>query len=134
MSDAEVDLSGDWIGLYSYPEAHPPTRFRAHLRDEGGRLSGETIEQEETFTGGVELRALIDGRRDGSAVTFAKVYEDEAFNSDFVRYEGTIAAGGDEINGRWEVPGHWSGSFIMVRDSGAGEAAERRIAETIESP
>ena len=83
---------------------------------------------------GAELRALIDGRREGSAVTFAKVYEDEAFNSDFVRYEGTIAASGDEINGRWDVPGHWSGSFIMVRDSGAGETAERRIAETIETP
>ena len=134
MTGSEVDLSGDWIGLYSYPEAHPPTRFRAHLRDEDGRLGGETIEREETFTGGAELRALIDGRREGSAVTFAKVYEDEAFNSDLVRYEGTIAASGDEINGRWDVPGHWSGSFIMVRDSGAGETAERRIAETIETP
>ncbi len=131
MSESEVDLSGDWLGLYNYPESHPPTRFRATLRDDGGRISGETIEAEETFTGGAELRALIDGRRDGASITFAKVYEDEAFNSEFVQYDGAITAGGDEIHGRWEVPGHWSGTFIMVRSSGAGEAAERRIAETI---
>jgi len=132
MSETEVDLSGDWLGLYNYPQLYPPTRFRATLRDDGGRISGETVEQEENFSGGAELRALIDGHREGASVTFAKIYEDEAFNSEFVRYEGEIGAGGDEISGQWVVPGHWSGTFIMVRSSGAAEAAERRIAETID--
>lgn len=125
------DLSGSWIGIYNYSSHHPPTRFRATLADQNGALSGETVEQEKTFTGAT-LRALIDGRRTDASISFVKVYEDEAFNSEFVHYEGQIESGGDEIIGRWDVPGYWSGTFLMVRDSGAAEAIERRIAETID--
>lgn len=133
MSGAsDLDLSGDWIGIYNYPHSWPPTQFQAVLNDAGGRITGETREQDHAFTAGATLRALIDGRREGAAVTFVKVYEDEEFNSDFVRYDGTVQPGGDEISGRWEVPGVWAGSFIMTRARGAEQAAEREVEETIE--
>lgn len=131
---ADHDLSGDWLGSYSYPHSYPPVRFQALLHDAGGAISGETVEVDEIFAPGTTLRALVDGRRDGAAVTFAKVYENEEFNSEIVRYQGTVAPGGDEISGTWEVPGIWAGSFLMVREGGAEEEIERRAVATIESP
>ena len=135
MSESEIDLGGDWVGIYNYPALYGPTQFQASLRDEGGRISGETIERDESITAGAMLRALVDGRHDGATLSFVKIYEDESFNHEMVHYHGRIDAGGDEVSGTWEVPGMaWSGTFIMVRGSGAQEAIERRIAETIESP
>ena len=103
MSGSEVDLSGDWIGIYNYPALYGPTQFQATLRDEGGRVSGETIERDESITADALLRALVDGRHDGSALSIVKIYEDESFNDEMVHYQGRIDAGGDEISGTWEV-------------------------------
>ena len=129
---ADHDLSGDWIGIYNYPDTYPPTQFQALLRDDGGRITGETRERDELFTGGKDLRALIDGSRDGDILTFVKIYEDEAFNSEIVRYEGQIQPDGTEISGHWEVPGIWAGTFIMMREGGAEESVERKVGETID--
>lgn len=132
MSGAgDHDLSGAWVGIYNYPHSWPPTRFQATLHDADGRLTGETQEQDHGFTAGATLRALVEGRREGSAVTFVKIYEDQDFNPEFVRYEGNVQPGGDEISGRWEVPGVWAGTFIMTRESGAEEAIEDEVGETL---
>ena len=34
-----IDLGGDWAGIYHYPDARPPNRFTASLRDAGGEVS-----------------------------------------------------------------------------------------------
>ena len=125
MSDA-LDLTGEWRGIFNYPAGLPPTEFLAVLVDAGGALSGEIVETAVAGPcAGGEIRSRIDGRRDGAAVAFAKLYDaDEAYDS--VAYRGEVSPEGDEISGRWTIPGQWSGSFIMLRPRGLAAAEERR--------
>ena len=128
----EVDLSGRWTGLYTYPLGRPPTPFEAELRESSGCLTGTTTEIGETSGSlGRMLHAVIDGRRDGSSVRFLKMYDGSSHDHDVVHYEGALQPGGDEIDGRWVIPGIWSGTFLMIRASGAEEAAERRVSEEV---
>ena len=121
MSRAADDLSGDWRGIFNYPGAGgPPTEFTAALTDSGGVLTGSTEEPSRT---GAVIAARIDGRRTGSAVTFMKLYDENQGDYDAVAYEGSVDADGLEITGRWSIPGDWSGTFIMVRESGVEEEA-----------
>ena len=131
-AEADHDLTGQWSGLYNYPSRFPPNSFEAVLRDTGGRLTGTTTEEENIVGRSGTLHAVIDGHRDGASVQFIKMYEDAGDDYDAVRYTGTVAAGGDEITGTWEVPGGWQGTFIMVRAPGAKESVERRLTEKIE--
>jgi len=114
-----TDLSGGWTGIFSYPRDLPATGFQAVLVDVGGVLTGHVVEPRHDGTGTVE--ALIDGRRDGARVRFAKSYDGSDGDYDLVRYEGDVDAEGLEITGRWEIPGVWAGTFIMVREGGAAE-------------
>jgi hypothetical protein len=43
-----------------------------------------------------------------------------------VAYEGTLSTDGTEIEGRWIVPGSWSGKFLMIRSAGKEEAVRRK--------
>lgn len=115
------DLSGRWQGIFNYPRDQPATGFVAILSDAGGALSGETVEP--GLTGG-EVAARIDGRRHHGTVSFAKLYDDNDGNYDTVTYQGTVATDGQEITGRWTIPGIWSGTFIMVREDGVEQQAE----------
>jgi hypothetical protein len=63
-------------------------------------------------------------------VAFQKTYGDE-LRPDSVFDIGTIRAGGDEIEGEWTIPGEWSGTFLMVSPSSAGEAVERKVSEEV---
>ena len=130
--EAEYDLTGQWSGIYNYPDRFPPNSFEAVLRDVGGRLTGTTTEQENIVGKSGTLHAVIDGQRDGASVQFIKMYDDADEDYDVVRYNGTVAAGGDEIAGTWEVPGVWQGTFIMIRGSRAAASVERRATEKIE--
>ncbi|HEX4738242.1 MAG TPA: hypothetical protein VH331_11840 [Allosphingosinicella sp.] len=124
---ADLDLTGRWSGIYNYPHTMPPTPFEAVLRDGGGLITGETVEP--GGRGGT-LHAMVEGQRQGSAVRFAKLYDEPPRAAYRVDYVGAIADGGDEIHGRWQIPGNWSGTFLMVREGGAEEeAAERESAE-----
>ena len=124
---ADLDLTGRWSGIYNYPHSMPPTPFEAVIRDSGGFIAGETTEPGRD---GGTLNALIEGHRQGSGVRFAKIYDEAPRPAYRVDYAGTIADGGDEIHGRWQIPGNWSGTFLMVREGGAEEeAAERESAE-----
>lgn len=129
----EADLSGNWIGIYNYPALHGPVRFQAVINDSDGWISGTTSEEDEVIRPGVILTATIEGRRENAAVTFVKVYDDLAVNPDIIRYQGVIAPGGDEISGEWEMPGIWSGTFLMMREGGIEESVERRAAEEIKA-
>jgi hypothetical protein len=109
------NLTGVWNGLYSYPDGRSVT-FMATLIDGGGTLSGST---HEPCVGGdcpaATLFATLMGSRSGSAVTFRKTYEAANPRWGTVNYEGRLNAEATEIEGRWSIPGVWSGKFMMIR-------------------
>jgi hypothetical protein len=127
---AEHDLSGQWSGIYSYPSLYPPNMFEAVIRDNGGVITGETSQKGEFFEPvGTVQHALIEGSRDGSTISFVKMYDD--LTRATPHYRGTIQPGGDEIEGEWTIPGNWSGTFLMIRGAKAGEAVARRVSEEV---
>jgi hypothetical protein len=121
----EVDLGGDWDGIFNYPRALPPTAFTATLRDHGGVLTGETSEAGREGM----LFALIEGRREGSGVAFVKLYDDH--HAKPIHYAGTLNTDATEIAGTWRIPGDWSGTFMMRR-AGEAEEVEQRATEEVE--
>ena len=132
MSGDETNLSGRWHGFYNMPFEGPPTPFEAELFDTGGLLSGETSEEGDSpDCYGLILHAVIEGRRDTDRVSFTKRY-DYLPRADYaILYEGRLAAGDDEIEGRWTIPGVWSGTFMMVRHREAGAEEEVRAEEKL---
>jgi len=116
------DLSGDWIGNYSYPGQLEPVPFLAALFESNGQLTGETTEPGQTIEMGETAHALLHGSRMGAQVRFTKVYD--TIEEDPVLYEGTVDEAGTEIHGRWTIVGEWSGSFLMRRSAAAEEEVE----------
>ena len=120
----DPDLTGLWRGLYSYPVKRAPVPFTANLNDSGGWITGAT---EEVATNraalGRTLTATLQGRRSGSSVRFLKLYDSPMRVYDSVAYDGSVNPEGTEIEGRWTVPGNWSGTFLMIRE---GEIALTR--------
>lgn len=130
----EADLTGHWSGFYSYPYGPPPTAFEAELCETAGALTGTTTELADMGElVGQTLHAVIDGRREGKAVSFLKMYDGLSKDHDVARYEGTLDADGSEIEGRWTVPGVWSGGFLMVRHPGARAEIEAKVGEEIDA-
>lgn len=128
----EHDLTGRWIGIFNYPEQLPPNSFEAELRDVGGVITGLTRERDDDpFGTGEILHAVIEGHRSGTTVTFNKVYDLLEPEAVVIFYEGSIQPGGDEIEGRWHRADLWSGTFLMVRQGKAKDAAEREVGEEI---
>ena len=133
MSNADpADLTGSWSGIFNYPRNQRPNAFNAVLRDSGGIIVGETTEPADGPDDvAMTLVAWIEGRHDGNSVTFVKSY-DEANRAHYaVTYSGSVSADGTEIQGVWDIPGVWSGTFIMVRQAGKTDAVEREVAEVI---
>ena len=126
-----LDVTGAWEGIFNYPRGLPPGGFRAELRDASGAITGETEERGDADQAGLTLHALIVGTRSGTAVAFTKRYDALARAADPVHYEGTLSPDGDEITGRWTIPGSWSGSFIMVRAARRAAPAAVEVAETV---
>jgi hypothetical protein len=130
--NASSDLSGRWTGMFNYPGPYPPIAFEAELRDLGGSITGTVREPDENPYGtGGTLESVVEGAHQGDTVTFTKMYNDADRMPEPVFYNGTIQAEGNEISGRWEIPGHWSGTFLMVRHPGAAEAAEEEAGEEV---
>jgi hypothetical protein len=130
MSESELDLSGEWSGIYNYPSQFPPNNFEATIRDSGGIITGVISQPGEFFETVATQHAVIEGRRHGSQLSFVKMYDDLARVA--VHYEGAIQPGGDEIEGRWTIPGNWSGTFLMMRGAKASQAEEWRLSEDLE--
>lgn len=129
---ADYDLSGQWSGIFSYPSLFPPNSFEATIRDSGGVVSGLITQPREVFdVPGPSRQAVIEGSREGSTLTFIKIYDD--LDRPTPHYRGTIQADGDEIEGEWTIPGDWSGTFLMIRGSKAAAAEERRVSEDVRS-
>ena len=128
----DLDLTGEWTGFFNYPVPAPPVNFEAVLREVDGQVTGTSTEVGDTpRSRGRILHAVLDGQRDGASVRFLKMYEDADEEYDVVRYSGSLDAGGDEISGRWEIGGIWSGTFLMVRKRGAAEQVERKVEESV---
>jgi hypothetical protein len=126
---AGVNLTGHWLGIYNYPAILPATEFRAELADRSGRVSGTTVEPGPPWEPpGTLARAAIKGIREGSRLSFTKIYDEDGVNDEWIDYEGVIAADGNEIEGRWTIPGQGSGGFLMVRQAGASLPVEARAA------
>ena len=130
---ADFDLSGRWTGFFNYPIVRPPVNFEATLRDIHGAITGVTSELSDVPNSlYVTLEATIDGRREGRTVRFVKMYDRFDGDYDAVHYEGVIQSDGEEIEGRWEIPGNWGGTFLMVRASGASEEIELEVEEPVQ--
>ncbi len=130
------DLSGKWSGIFNYPHTNPPTAFEADIADLGGSIVG-TIHEPDLYSvpPGALIAAAIDGHRDGAKVAFSKFYDDRDNDGygDMVVYAGVLSEDGCEISGRWDIPGVWSGSFLMIRPA-AAIPAEEHAAEAREAP
>jgi len=115
MDAQSQDLTGVWNGLYSYPDCRS-VAFVATLIESGRTVTGSTHEPR---VGGDcpagTLFASLLGSRDGSAVSFRKTYEAAGPRFGTVNYEGRLNSEATEIEGRWMIPGVWSGKFMMIR-------------------
>lgn len=120
------DLTGEWSGIFNYPHSQPPTSFAANITDRGGVIVG-TVSEADMLSDppGAILTASIDGRHDGTSVSFAKFYDQGDDDYDMVLYEGAISGDGCEISGRWTIPGDWSGTFLMMRPASDQAYVER---------
>ena len=116
------DLSGDWIGNYTYSGELEPFSFQARLVELDGRIAGETSESGCQWDSADPVHALLEGRRVGAEVDFTKVYD--TIEDDPVFYEGSVDDQGMEIHGTWTIIGVWSGSFVMRRTVSTSQAAE----------
>ena len=120
-----TDLSGTWHGFYNYPIAQEPVPFTAELTDADGDLAGRTEETGNVGDArGLAISATLQGRRSGSSVTWLKIYDGQFEHYDAVRYAGNVSEDGLEIEGRWTVPGNWSGTFLMIRAAGKTQLQE----------
>ena len=129
---SERDLTGRWDGIFNYPRELPPNGFVAVLVEHGGALTGEVEEvSDHGADRGGQIAAVIEGERIGAQVRFTKRYDDLRRAHYAVRYDGTVAADGDEITGEWTIPGVWSGSFIMVRAAGREVEVEQAVGEEV---
>jgi len=125
MAGKISNLTGVWLGLYSYPRLLQPASFTATLIETESWISGST--HEASHYDGETLLATLIGSRDGNAVSFVKTYEQ--VNRGYgppVRYEGHVSEDGTEIEGRWTIRADWAGKFLMVRSGGGAEARARK--------
>jgi hypothetical protein len=123
------NLTGIWYGLYSYPYGRTPVSFVATLIEAGHTLSGTTHEPYDGGDPNETLYATLEGRRHDTAIAFVKTYDGGKPRYGRVVYEGTLSADGTEIEGRWIVPGSWSGKFLMTRSAAREEIVGRRAFE-----
>ena len=123
------NLTGVWQGLYTYGEQSLAVSFVATLLESGSSLTGTTHEPCSILGSPDQtMFATIAGSRHASAVRFVKTYEGRNPYYRTVIYEGALNAEATEIEGRWTIPGNWSGRFMMIRPQRAGESASREVA------
>jgi hypothetical protein len=117
-------LTGVWQGVYSYPlGTQPPVGFTATLIEAGGLLSG-SVHEPCTVGGGPNetLYFTLNGSRQRSAVNFIKTYHGTNPYYSRIIYDGTVNDDATEIEGRWTIPGDWSGRFLMTRSGDPPQA------------
>ena len=124
----KTNLSGLWIGSYSYPGgAGPTTPFLASLEDHGGTLRGTILEPNTMGRSSEQLGSVIHGSRSGSSVDFTKTYDGESDAAHAVDYVGRVSGDENSITGVWSLESA-DGTFEMHREAvweeRAGQEAE----------
>ena len=126
MQETAQNLTGVWQGLYTYRDGRSVS-FVATLIDSGSALSGST---HEPCVGGDcpsgTLFATLAGRHNGGLVTFRKIYDGSLPRYGAVDYAGTLNGDATEIEGRWIIPGVWSGKFLMIRPQRDAQIIEEK--------
>ena len=131
MTDAAPNLSGLWMGTFSYPPGGGPiTPFMARLEDDAGQLSGTTIEPNTAGASSKELEALVRGNRHGRSVDFTKTYDGASDAAHSVDYVGQVSEDGNRITGVWSLE-DLDGIFEMYREA-VWEEAQGEKAEVVE--
>jgi hypothetical protein len=128
MPEARINLSGLWMGSYSYPGGQGPTTpFLARIENHDGSLVGTIIEPNTMGRSSDELEAVLSGSRQGSAVDFTKLYDGESDAAHAVDYVGQVSGEGNSVSGVWSLADA-DGSFEMHREAvweeKVGEEAE----------
>ncbi len=128
MSNHPINLSGLWMGSYSYPGGRGPTTpFLARIEDDGGQLSGTIVEPNTIGPSSDTLEAALSDSREGSAVDFTKVYDGASDAAHAVDYVGRLSPDGNTVSGVWSLA-EVDGTFEMYREAiweeEAGEEAE----------
>lgn len=125
--EGPFDLTGVWLGLYSYQRALDPVSFVATLIETAGAISGSSHEPLKggTFAANTAF-ASLSGSRIECAVAFEKTYDHGIPHRHAIGYEGSVTDDGSEIEGRWVIPGQWSGRFLMIRSAPNAEAVVRK--------
>ncbi|HEX8533020.1 MAG TPA: hypothetical protein VF662_02540 [Allosphingosinicella sp.] len=125
MAEQRINLSGLWLGSYSYPNGlGPTTPFLATLQDHDGALSGSIVEPNTVGRSSEQLGAILSGSRTGSSVDFTKVYDAESDAAHAVDYVGRLSADGNTISGVWSLE-DMDGTFEMYREAVWEEQAGR---------
>jgi hypothetical protein len=129
-SPSSRSLTGIWQGIYSYPMSGLPTvPFTATLIEAGSSLSGSVHEQ--CTINGETLLFSVTGARHGTAVNFVKTYIGKSRYYGTILYDGAVNGDATEIEGRWTIPGDWSGRYLMTRSGDPPRvAAESEHAES----
>jgi hypothetical protein len=133
-----ASLTGFWTGAYWYSGVVPASLaggapFNAYLEEEGGMLSGTTLEIN-TFANlrdaGGDLEATLFGMRSGSEVTFTKRYNPTpGVHQTPIRYAGHVDPALSRIEGEWRFddPSYPSGAFRLERLTGGARAEKREL-------
>jgi hypothetical protein len=132
-----VNISGLWLGSFSYPAGlGPTTPFLARIEewsgrrvprtrlrsaghcapDHGGSLAGSIIEPNTVGASSTELEAVLSGSRDGHSVDFTKVYDGASDAAHAVDYAGRLSGDGNSITGVWSLA-DLDGTFEMHREA-----------------
>ena len=135
----DIDLTGRWTGVYFYPvdpvqnpfDDCPPTPFIAELRDAAGIVTGTTSEPDVMYDAAVNIPSVIDGSHDGGTLRCVKFSEVPEGFEEPIHYDGAISNDGLVVHGRWSIPGGWSGTFRMQRQSGAAASREAEAVDSI---
>jgi hypothetical protein len=129
-------LTGVWQGIYSYLAGGMPTvAFTATLIEAGGMLNGSV--HEACMRNGDTVLFSVNGSRHGAAVSFVKTYQGTDRRYGTIVYDGSVNGDATEIEGRWTIPGDWSGRFLMTRSgdqphAAVANAGAQSSAETVE--
>lgn len=123
----QAGLTGVWDGLFSYPRRYASVPFTATILQTASWITGSIHERPaEGPTAGQIRLATFEGEFTAGAVRFLKTYDPPPPHGKPVEYEGVLSADATEIEGRWTIPGNWSGRFLMVRSGRGLEAATIR--------
>jgi hypothetical protein len=122
-----ANISGLWMGSYSYPWGSASVPFLARIEDRDGALSGTIIEPNTMGMSSESLEAILSGSRHGSAVDFTKAYDGASDAAHAVDYVGRLSGDGNSITGVWSLADA-DGPFEMYREAvweeKAGQEAE----------